>query len=60
VSFAWQAGYGAFSLGPSQLPALVRYIDNQAEHHRERTFQDEFMAFLRRYGVVHDERHVWD
>jgi REP element-mobilizing transposase RayT len=58
--FAWQAGYGAFSLGQSQLPALVRYIDNQQEHHRVRTFEDELRTLLRKYGVPFDEKHLWD
>ena len=58
--FAWQAGYGAFSLGASQLQALVDYIDHQEEHHRERGFQDEYREFLEKYGVEYDERYVWD
>jgi putative transposase len=59
-SFAWQAGYGAFSLGESQLPQLIRYIDNQDEHHRLRTFQDEFKELLNRYAIEYDERYLWD
>ena len=58
--FAWQAGYGAFSLGQSQFDALVAYIDAQEEHHRQRTFKDEFLLLLKRYSVNYDERHVWD
>jgi len=58
--FAWQRGYGAFSVGPSNLATVVRYIDNQEEHHRTRTFQEEFRALLTRYGVEFDERYVWD
>ena len=58
--FAWQAGYGAFSLGQSQLDALIAYIDGQEEHHRKRTFKEEFVEFLKRYGVDYDERYVWD
>jgi len=58
--FQWQAGYGAFSLGQSQLPALLRYIDKQEEHHVRATFQDEFLALLQRYGVEYDARHLWD
>ncbi len=57
---AWQAGYGAFSLGQSQLPALLQYIDNQREHHRRRTFKEEFVAFLERYRIDFDERYLWD
>ena len=58
--FAWQNGYGAFSIGQSQLDALRRYIDNQREHHLQETFQDEFRKILNRYGITFDERYVWD
>jgi len=58
--FAWQRGYGAFSVSPKDLDALIAYIDNQAEHHRTRSFQGEFRALLARYSVDFDERYVWD
>ena len=58
--FAWQRGYGAFSVGPSDLDALRRYIDQQEEHHRTKSFQDEYRAFLTKYGIEYDERYVWD
>jgi putative transposase len=58
--FAWQAGYGAFSVGPSDLEALRSYIDTQEAHHRTRTFQEEYLAFLKKYGVEYDERYIWD
>jgi len=58
--FAWQNGYGAFSIGQSQVGAVKRYIGRQSDHHRRRTFQDEFREFLRRYEVPYDERYVWD
>jgi len=58
--FAWQRGYGAFSVGPDDVPGLVAYIDGQEEHHRTTTFQDEYRAFLARHGVTFDERYVWD
>jgi len=58
--FAWQAGYGAFSLGQSQLPTLIRYIDNQQEHHRSVSFRDELLGLLRRYGVDFDEKYLWE
>jgi REP element-mobilizing transposase RayT len=58
--FAWQAGYGAFSVSESQRDALKQYIANQAEHHKHVTFQEEFRLFLRRHGIVFDERYVWD
>ena len=60
AAFAWQRGYGAFSVGPSDLNALLHYIDTQEEHHRTRTFQDEYRAFLAKYGIEYDERYVWD
>jgi putative transposase len=58
--FAWQRGYGAFSVGPDDVDALLAYIDNQEEHHRTKTFQDEYRTFLKKHGVAYDERYVWD
>ncbi len=58
--FAWQNGYGMFSIGFSQVEAVRRYIAGQEEHHRRRTFQDEFRQLLRRYEIEFDERYVWD
>lgn len=58
--FAWQRGYGVFSVNPDQCAALLSYIDDQEQHHQTRTFQDEYRAFLTRYGVDYDERYVWD
>ena len=58
--FAWQAGYGVFSVGESQVPVLLRYIDNQQEHHRSSTFEEEFLNLLNRYGIKYDERYLWD
>src|SRR5579875_4200851 len=60
AEFAWQRGYSAFSVGPSDLPALLGYIDGQEAHHRKQSFQDEIRAFLMKYGVEFDERYVWD
>ncbi len=60
VTFAWQRGYGLFSVGPGDLDALVRYIDSQREHHTRRSFQDELRTFLTKYGVSFDERYLWD
>jgi REP element-mobilizing transposase RayT len=60
AGFAWQRGYGAFSVGPSDLNSLCEYIDNQESHHATRTFQDEFRAFLAKYQIEYDERYVWD
>ena len=58
--FAWQHGYGAFSVGIKDRDALERYIDTQQEHHRKYTFQEEYRNFLTRNGVPFDERYVWD
>lgn len=58
-SFAWQDGYGAFTVSKSNLPEVVRYIQNQREHHRKRTFQEEYLEFLRRHGIEYDEQYVW-
>ena len=57
--FGWQEGYGAFSIGASQVERTVEYIRGQERHHKEKTFEEEFVAFLRRNGVEYDERHVW-
>jgi len=59
-SFEWQSGYGVFSVGQSQLPGLIRYIENQEHHHRSRSYQDELRALLEKHGVEYDERYVWD
>ncbi len=59
-SFFWQGGYGGFSVGSSQLEDLVRYIDNQEQHHRKQTFQEEYRNLLRKYHVHFDERYLWD
>jgi REP-associated tyrosine transposase len=56
--FAWQEGYGAFTVTASQREAVRRYIERQAEHHRTRTFHDEYVELLRRHGVEFDERYV--
>ena len=59
-AFAWQRGYGAFSVGPGDQQALLNYIENQEEHHCIRTFQEEFRGFLDKYKIKYDERYVWD
>ncbi|PIP38993.1 MAG: transposase [Desulfobacterales bacterium CG23_combo_of_CG06-09_8_20_14_all_51_8] len=60
AGFSWQRGYGAFSVGLANLDDLRRYIDNQEEHHRVRTFQEEYRSLLTKYGIVYEERYVWD
>jgi REP element-mobilizing transposase RayT len=57
--FAWQAGYGAFSVNVSLLEETIRYIERQAEHHQRKTFQEEYIEFLKRHGIDYDERYVW-
>jgi REP element-mobilizing transposase RayT len=58
--FAWQNGYGAFSIGASQVGSVRQYIGGQAEHHKRISFQDEFRTLLKRYEIEFDERYVWD
>ena len=57
--FAWQEGYGAFTVSASQRGAVREYISRQEEHHRKRTFQEEYLDFLKRSGVEFDERFLW-
>ncbi|MBX7074101.1 MAG: IS200/IS605 family transposase [Pirellulales bacterium] len=58
--FYWQRGYGMFSVGPAQRDEAEAYVRNQEEHHRAKSFQEEFRAFLTRYRIPFDERFVWD
>jgi REP element-mobilizing transposase RayT len=58
--FYWQNGYGAFSIGKSQINTLKKYLQNQEEHHRKKSFKEEFLELLNRYGVKYDERYLWD
>ena len=58
--FAWQAGYGAFGVSESNVEAVRNYIAGQQEHHRKKTFQKEYRAFLERHRIAYDERYVWD
>ena len=60
AKFRWQSGYRAFSVSQSNLDEVIRYIENQEEHHKRVTFQDEYRAFLKAYGIEYDERYVWD
>ncbi|MGA2635890.1 MAG: transposase [Terracidiphilus sp.] len=57
--FSWQEGYGAFSVSPSQVSVVKRYIQDQEEHHRKRDFEEEFVALLRNCGIEYDERYVF-
>jgi REP-associated tyrosine transposase len=56
--FSWQEGYGAFSVSASQTAEVVRYIENQAAHHAKKSFEEEFVEFLAKYGVAYDRSHV--
>lgn len=58
--FGWQEGYGAFSVSESQASAVAKYIRSQEEHHRQQSFQEEFVALLKRHGIAYDERYLWD
>jgi putative transposase len=57
--FGWQDGYGAFTVSASQLEAVKNYIKNQVEHHRRRTFKEEYLEFLKRNDVDYDEKYLW-
>ncbi|MFH0939881.1 MAG: IS200/IS605 family transposase [Planctomycetota bacterium] len=59
TEFAWQNGYGAFSVSASNQDVVMKYIVAQGEHHRKTTFQEEFLALLRKHGVSYDERYIW-
>ncbi len=58
--FQWQSGYAAFSIGQSGVKTLVSYINNKEAHHKNRTFQDEYREFLKKYRVEFDEGHLWE
>ncbi len=57
--FSWQPGYGAFSVSQSNVPAVSTYIQTQEEHHKKVSFQDEFLALLKRNEIEFDERYLW-
>lgn len=58
--FAWQGGYGVFAVSESNAPAVHKYFAEQKDHHRRKTFQEEYTAFLQKHRVPCDERYVWD
>jgi REP element-mobilizing transposase RayT len=58
--FAWQEGYGAFSVSKSEQIKVVRYILNQEDHHRNRTFKEELIGLLEKHGIPYDKRYIWD
>ena len=59
-NYYWQDGYGAFSVNPSEVETVIAYIANQHKHHRKKTFQEEYRAFLKKYNVEYNEQYVWD
>ena len=59
-AFAWQDGYGGFTVSRSNVESVADYIRGQREHHRSRTFQDEYLALLQKHGVRYDEKYLWD
>ena len=60
AEFGWQAGYGAFTVSPSQLERTRKYITRQAEHHKKLSFKEEFVALLKAHKIEYDERYLWD
>lgn len=58
-TFYWQSGYGAFSIGRSGVKAAQHYIFNQEQHHKKKSFQEEYKAILKKYEVDYDERYLW-
>jgi putative transposase len=60
TKFTWQSGYGVFSVSESNIPAVTKYIATQDEHHKKHSFQEEFVAFLKKNNVAYDERYIWD
>jgi len=59
AEFAWQTGYGVFSVSESNVAAVTKYIAEQEEHHKKHSFQEEFVAFLKKNNVAYDERYIW-
>jgi putative transposase len=57
--FSWQEGYGAFTLGVSQKSRTIDYIKRQVEHHKKRSFEEEFVAFLKEHAIDYDPKYVW-
>ena len=57
--FAWQGGYGAFSVSSSIQDKTKRYIENQEAHHKKMTFKEEYLLFLKEYGINYDEQYLW-
>ena len=60
TGFAWQTGYGVFSVSESSVSEVTKYIAGQEEHHKKRSFQEEFVAFLKKNHVEYDPRYIWE
>jgi len=60
LDFYWQTGYGAFSVSPKQVNIVKQYIANQKEHHKIKTYKEEYTNFLIQYNIEHDEKYLWD
>jgi len=60
LKFCWQSGYGIFSIHPSQIEPIRRYIQGQAEHHRRKSFQEEYLEILNEYQIPYDARYLWE
>jgi putative transposase len=58
-NFGWQDGYGAFTVSKSIIPEVIKYIQDQREHHRNKTFKEEYLQFLKANGIDYDERYLW-
>lgn len=58
--FHWQEGYGVFSYSHSQIGSVYRYIANQEQHHKKKTFKEEYLEFLKKFGIEYDERYLFD
>ena len=58
--FSWQAGFGAFSVSKSQIDFVIKYIRNQEQHHKKKTFREEYVELLKKHNVDFDERYLWD
>ena len=58
--FEWQEGYGVFSYGQSQIDSVYKYIQNQEEHHKKKTFKEEYLTFLKKFNVAFDERYIFE
>jgi putative transposase len=58
-SLSWQDGYGAFSVSKSNVPDVIRYIQDQDQHHQKKSFKEEYLEFLEKHGIEYDERYLW-